>query len=144
MARKKGVEEDFRWLCALLEAPFDLRCLLLVAGNLKNAIDLVPENWALTEDFGPLRRAADWALANSSKLRTVIVQEESLSQKFYPLYAMMCHTCQVSEYFGIYQLLQLQVLSARGSVGWKQRVSAQCRRARSAVAAKGSLGERHT
>jgi hypothetical protein len=39
MAREKGVEEDFRWLCALLEAPFDLRCLLLVAGNLKNAID---------------------------------------------------------------------------------------------------------
>src|ERR1700722_9597724 len=99
MAREKGVEEDFRWLCALLEAPSDLRCLLLVAANLKNAIARVPENWALTEKFDPLRSAADWALANSSKLSTVIAQEESLSQKFYPLYAMMCHTCQVSEYF---------------------------------------------
>jgi hypothetical protein len=113
MAREKGVEEDFRWLCALLEAPFDLCCLLLVAGNLKNAIDLVPENWALTEDFGPLRRAADWAVANSSKLRTVIAEDKSPSVKSYPLYAMMCHTCQVREYLGIYQLLQLQVLSAR-------------------------------
>ncbi len=93
MAREKGVEEDFRWLCALLEAPFDLRCLLLVAGNLKNAIARVPENWALTEDFGPLRRAADWAVANSSKLRTVIAEDKSPSVKSYPLYAMMCHTC---------------------------------------------------
>jgi hypothetical protein len=112
MAREQGVEEDFRWLCALLEAPSDLRCLLLVAGNLKNAIALVPENWALTEDFGPLRRAADWAVANSSELRTVIAEEKSPS-KVYPLYAMMCHTYQIRAYVGIYHLLQLQVLSAR-------------------------------
>jgi hypothetical protein len=113
MARKQGVEEDFRWLCALLEAPSDLRCLLLVAGNLKNAIALVPKNWALTENFDPLRSAANWVVANSSKLPAVIAEEKPPLVGVYPLYAMMCHKYQIHPYLGIYHLLQLQVLSSR-------------------------------
>src|ERR1700760_4246472 len=85
MAREKGVEEDVRWLCALLEAPFDLRCLLLVAGNLKNAIARVPESWALTEDFGPLRRAADWALALKQTSHCDCSGGVSLSEVLSPL-----------------------------------------------------------
>src|SRR5258707_7250110 len=89
MAREQGVEEDFRWLCALLEAPSDLRCLLLVAGNLKNAIALVPKNWALTENFDPLRSAADWVVANSSKRSAVIADEKRPLVRVYQLDAMM-------------------------------------------------------
>jgi hypothetical protein len=114
MAREQSVEEDFRWLCALLEAPSDLRCLPLVAGNLKNAIARVPENWAFTEDFRPLRIAADWVVANSNELHTVIAEKKSPVVTVYPLYAMMCHTHQIRTFSGIYHLLQLQVLSARG------------------------------
>jgi hypothetical protein len=113
MAREKGVEEDFRWLCALLEAPSDLRCLLLIAGNLKKAIALVPENWSHTEEFGPLKIAAAWVVENSSKLRAVIAEETSLLMGVYPLYSMMCQTYEIRAYLGIYHLLQLQVLSAR-------------------------------
>jgi hypothetical protein len=76
MATEQGVEEDFRWLCALLEAPSDLRCLLLVAGNLKNAIASVPKNWALTENFDPLRIAAGWVVANSNELSALIAEEK--------------------------------------------------------------------
>ncbi len=112
-AREQGVEEDFRWLSALLEVPSDLHCLLLVARNLKNAIALVPENWALTENFDPLRRAADWVVKNSGKLPAGIVAEKSPPTGVYPLYAMMCHKYQIHSYLGIYHLLRLQVLSAR-------------------------------
>jgi len=113
MATEQGVEEDFRWLCALLEAPSDLRCLLLVAGNLKNAIASVPKNWTLTENFEPLRIAASWVVANSNELSAVIAEEQPPLVGVYPLYAMMCHEYQIHRYLGIYNLLRLQVLSAR-------------------------------
>lgn len=194
-----GTRAKFRLFRALLEAPSDLRCLLLFARDLRSAIEVIPPTWNLVEDFSALKKAAIWIEAISNGLRNcntrahVPTNDESREPvdpyvSTTPFYATMCHTHKVRGCEGIYpsyvERYSAHVgfpagalahgrhlpgldrdgrlglcpsgfpdrarrwdvkkeLSWKASVEWKQRVSARFGRARSAVAAKGSLRERH-
>ena len=84
IAHKQDHAREFRLFCALLEAPSDLRCLLLVAGNLRRAIEVIPPTWDLIEDFNDLKRAAIWMEENSDILQNRIVPTNDKSRE--PMY----------------------------------------------------------
>jgi hypothetical protein len=126
LACKDGIENEFRWFCALLEAPSDLRWIGLVADNLLKAVTVVPENWGASQLFGSLVRVGVWIESNDVELREIRAaksleaagesSEEPMHRcwESFPLYTMMCQTQEDPTSRRAYRLLQLQVLAARG------------------------------
>jgi hypothetical protein len=126
LAGNDNIENEFRWFCALLEAPSDLRWIGLVADNLLKAVSGVPENWDASRLFGSLVRVGVWIEANNVELRRIRAANELGAAgesseipmhrcwESFPLYTMMCQIQEDPAYRRAYRLLQLQLLSARG------------------------------
>lgn len=124
-ARADRLEPELRWFCALLEAPSDLRCIDLVARNLRDAISVVPDDWNATLPFTILDRVAVWIDANSDQIRPYGSVADAVPsgksghepmhgcRESFPLYTMMCQTQQDPGCQAAYRWLQLQVLDAR-------------------------------
>jgi len=127
-AHEAGLDQSFRALCMLLDAPSDMRCFLPVAATLRSMLDAVPDDWHLDEAFLHLREIADWAIQNRDRLNEKLegrlnfaeARPEHVHPMFgfltqHPIYGMLCNTQEVEDCRPLFLLLQLQVVVARRS-----------------------------
>jgi hypothetical protein len=119
-----GLEDTFRGLCMLLDAPSDLRCFLIVARSVKQMCEAVPPDWDIDPAFRNWLHLVEWALnalpTMGHPLREYLDPPKTNAghpmygyMSRYPLYSMMCNSQEVRACEIDFRLLQLQVLTTR-------------------------------